>query len=104
MIHQIDYVIAINGSQKQHPLMARIALNRLYDPAAFPVDLSELQELDGALPPLLTWAFLDRCATTPEAYWDEEEFGRLKEIACGDLMPKRDPNALSEIAPVGVRS
>lgn len=45
MLHPIEYFKHVRDTRKNQRLMARIGLNALYDPDAYPVDLSELDKL-----------------------------------------------------------
>ena len=45
MIHPGDYVQYVRNAKQHRSVLARVALNVLYDPDAFPVDLSEVLSL-----------------------------------------------------------
>jgi hypothetical protein len=46
MMHPGDFVLFVRGATRNRQVLARIALNVLFDPDAYPVDLSEIQALD----------------------------------------------------------
>lgn len=87
MLHPADYVHYIETAGINKPLLARIALNALYDSDAFPVDLSELNTLDSRGGQMAR-AFLDWCGTDPTQFssWAEDGVERLKNI----VDPHRD--------------
>lgn len=70
MINPVDYYGFLKR-QHQDPedqvLMARIALNVMFDPAAYPVDLSEVTSLR-AVNRMVAEGFLAYCAVNPKEF------------------------------------
>lgn len=74
-MNPVDFCLRILSGRDgngERVVMARIALNALVDPHAYPVDLSELAALS-CEPNILTRSMLTYCAMHPE------EFGSLGE-------------------------
>lgn len=65
-------------NRKDRRVMACVVLNAIYDPDQYPVDLSEVMNLQGENR-VLTRAFLAWCALCPDAYasWNEQACERL---------------------------
>lgn len=61
-----DFLMHIRGvnDPATQRVLARIALNTVYDRTAYPVDLIEVMDLPGFNGPI-AWAFLDGCAANP---------------------------------------
>lgn len=74
MLHPTDYVNMIFGSElnADQVVMARVALNVLFDPDQYPVDLSEVMALSGANR-ILVRGFLAWCAFDPTRYQSRSE-------------------------------
>lgn len=71
------YVLAVSSKADQK-VMARVALNALFAPDRYPVDLSEIALLRSDHK-LMTRAFLARCALEPSHYlsWSQGRCWRL---------------------------
>jgi len=69
MLHPIDFVtyVRLKSDLMDRSLLARIALNALYDYERYPVDLSELAELC-CESRVMARAFLAWCAIDPEEW------------------------------------
>jgi hypothetical protein len=80
MLHPIDYLSAVLDGGRDKVLMARIALNRVFDPKAYPVDLSEIRGLH-AINEAITMALLARCAAKREPWMSQSLVENIREIA-----------------------
>lgn len=73
-----DFVSLIQNmsDQPDRSVMARIALNTLYDHDQFPVDMSELLSLQHSANIHATKGFLDYCAAGLEGYssWNLDQY------------------------------
>lgn len=69
MLHPVDYVNTIFGLEltADQVVMARVALNVLFDPDQYPVDISEVMTLRSKNR-ILVRGFLAWCAFEPEHY------------------------------------
>jgi hypothetical protein len=69
MIYPEDFIAVVKKTKKpdEKSLMARVALNALYDPERFPVDLSEVMALPQESK-MLVRAFMAFCAINPGKY------------------------------------
>ena len=63
-----DFELFIRKAGDNKQLLARIALNTKFDPATFPVDLSELMSLYAA-DYACARSFLEACAASPNEYY-----------------------------------
>lgn len=94
MLHEIDFVSFIHDltdqkSERDRSIMARVALNALYDAELFPVDLSEVMSLRGKHA-VLTRAFISWCLLEPIA------FQRWSEFASSALIPYVRPKQATQ--------
>lgn len=69
MIYPEDFIAAVKKTKSpdEKSLMARVALNALYDPERFPVDLSEVMALPQESK-MLVRGFMAYCAINPSEY------------------------------------
>ena len=81
MLHAVDYVHFVRGAEIHQVLLARIALNALYNSKEYPLDLSELGALFGSHRTMalgfLAWLPF---ASPPERRWSLEETSELRAI------------------------
>lgn len=89
MLYDLDFVSYIKrmtdeDQQADRRVMARVALNALYDSEAYPVDLSEILRLH-SINRSLTRAFLLGCSLRPEVFqsWSDGGCAALVELASG---------------------
>jgi hypothetical protein len=83
MLHPGNFVRLIVDGQfdcKVRRVLARIALNALIDPQNYPVDLSEVNELEN-LAGLAVWGFLAYMANNPFEYGNHESLYRDQLLA-----------------------
>lgn len=86
-MHPVDYIIRIKAEKDplaQRAIMARIALNILFDSHVYPVDLSELSEL-GPEAYLLSRSLLSYCRIFPQyvGAMDARDLNLLERILDG---------------------
>lgn len=67
MLSAREFTVLATTADRDQTLLARIALNALYDPARYPVDMSELLSLT-AHHRALARSFLAWCAVHPHEY------------------------------------
>lgn len=73
MLHPITFIEHIQNSEQQQPLMARIALNAIYDADAYPVDISELDKLSSFNRSIVT-GFMNWCAVRQQEKYNSNEY------------------------------
>lgn len=81
-MNPIDYCMRIESERDdfaERVVMARIALNALFDPNAYPVDMSELASLTSE-PNILTRSMLNYCVIHPE-YFGSLDQPRARRLA-----------------------
>jgi hypothetical protein len=83
MLRPSDFILYIKSAEADRVLLARVALNVLYDPALYPVDLSAVLALRG-MSRAMVKSLLDWCATEPSEHTGSPDCTFVELIALAD--------------------
>ena len=92
MLHPVDFIRYVRNTKHNQRIMARIGLNALHDPDAYPVDISELDKL-GSLNRSVVAGFMNWCALKKQQKysWCEDEIRDLVALAALKPIEMADP-------------